>query len=382
MPWTETVVLDERVRFVLACKDSGDSMAVLCRRFGISRRTGYKWLDRYERSGPAGLEDRSRAPHGHPNEVPTELQERVVAFRREHPTWGPRKLSAALCREHPAEPGANPLGPCPAPNRVWSADFKGWFRTGDGRRCEPLTVMDGHSRFLLRCQAVERADGPTVRGLFEATFRQYGLPEAIRTDNGQPFAGNGLLGLSRLSVWWVRLGIAPQRIERGKPQQNGSHERMHGTLKREAADPPAAGLRAQQRRFDAFVSEYNHRRPHEALGMATPASLYEPSRRAYPERPAELEYPREMQLRKVDEGGDIRWKSGKVFLSKALDDASGAFLPPEPVRIDLAVRTSPLGGGEYTPALAKLVAGKNARPTEYQQSRSPHPPAPDERLIN
>lgn len=347
MPWKEIVVLDERMKFVLACGQSpSDSMAVLCRRFGISRPTGYKWLERYQRSGPSGLCDASRAPHTHPNQVSTDLQERIVSVRRAHPTWGPRKLRVILEREQPEEqwPAAStiagilsrqglsesrqrpsrepaavsPLGPCLAPNRVWCADFKGWFCTGDGRRCDPLTIMDGHSRYLLRCQAVARLDYANTRGLFEATFRRYGLPESIRTDNGEPFAGNGLLGLSRLNVWWLRLGIATQRIEPGKPQQNGSHERMHGTLKRETADPPALSLRAQGRRFDAFRKEYNHQRPHEALAMATPASVYEPSRRAYPERLAELEYPADYDLRKVAEDGDIRWKVSKVFLSRSL----------------------------------------------------------------
>jgi transposase InsO family protein len=346
MPWKETVVLDERMRFVLEALNSADSMSVLCRRFGISRRTGYKWQSRYESSGPAGLEDRCRAPHTHPNQADIELQERIVALRLAHPTWGPRKLLAVLERENPAEAwpaastiggilkrrglsvlrrrrpareaGANPLGPCPAPNRVWCADFKGWFRTADGRRCDPLTISDGYSRYLLRCQSVKRMDYPTVRGLFEATFREYGLPEAMRTDNGSPFAGTGLKGLSRLSVWWVRLGIDLQRIDPGCPQQNGRHERMHGTLKAETASPPARTWEQQQKRFDAFVREYNQQRPHEGLGMATPASAYEPSARAYPERLAELQYASDLHLRKVDEAGDIRWQVSKVFLSKSL----------------------------------------------------------------
>jgi hypothetical protein len=201
---------------------------------------------------------------------------------------------------------------------VWCADFKGWFRTGDGARCEPLTVTDGYSRYLLRCVAVPRPDHESARGVFEATFRRYGLPEAIRTDNGAPFASTGVAGLSRLSAWWVRLGILPQRIEPGRPQQNGSHERMHGTLARETASPPARGLRAQQARFESFAREYNHERPHEALGMATPASVYEPSPRAYPERPPEPQYPGDCALRKVDQRGDFRWHVTKVFLGAAL----------------------------------------------------------------
>jgi putative transposase len=356
MPWKEIVVLDERMKFVLACRQSpGDSMAVLCRRFGISRPTGYKWLERYQRLGPSGLCDASRAAHTHPNQVDVELSQQIVSMRLAHPTWGPRKLRAILEREQPGESwpaastiggilkrqglsqprrlrgceaaAAHPLGPCLACNRVWCADFKGWFRTGDGRRCDPLTIMDGYSRYLLRCQAVAKMDYSSTRGLFESTFRRYGLPESIRTDNGEPFAGNGLLRLSRLNVWWVRLGISPQRIEPGKPQQNGSHERMHGTLKRETASPPAPSLAAQARRFDAFEKEYNHQRPHEALAMATPASVYQPSRRAYPERLAELEYPADYQLRNVAEDGQIRWKVAKVFLSKSLSGQTVGLQP-------------------------------------------------------
>ena len=348
MPWKETVVSDQRMAFVLACRQTpGESMAELCRQFGISRKTGYKWEERYLSLGPEGLCDRSRAPHFHPNAVEQELHERIVELRLERPTWGPRKLLAYLGRRDPqlpwpsastageilkreglsvprkkrprAELWADPLGEIAANNRVWCADFKGWFVTGDGRRCDPLTVMDGFSRYLLRCQAVRRMDFVTVRGQFEATFREYGLPEAIRTDNGEPFASTGVAGLSRLSVWWVRLGIVPQRIEPGEPQQNGRHERMHLTLEQDTASPPAPTWAGQGRRLKGFTWDYNHHRPHEALSMATPASVYSPSRRPYPARLAELEYPGHHQLRRVDEGGNIRWKGSKVFIGKALD---------------------------------------------------------------
>jgi transposase InsO family protein len=348
MPWKETVAVDERMRFVASCLADEESMTQLCQQFGISRRVGYKWLRRYEQSGPAGLQEQSRAPHRHPHQVPTERQEQIRQLRQQHPYWGSRKLRAVLEREQPQvlwpapstigdllrreglsvprrrrrrseAGGSNPLGPCLACNRVWCADYKGWFRTGDGARCDPLTITDGYSRFLLRCQVVARLDEPTARGVFEATFRQYGLPEAIRSDNGQPFASSSAVGgLSRLSVWWVRLGIGLQRIEPGCPQQNGSHERMHLTLKQQTAMPPAGTLRAQQDRLGAFVREYNQDRPHEALGMATPASVYQPSPRAYPRRLEELGYPSDYQMRRVNDRGQFRWKRGKVFLSKAL----------------------------------------------------------------
>jgi transposase InsO family protein len=346
MPWKETVVLEERMRFVLACLESLDSMAVLCRRFGISRRHGYKWLERYERLGPAGLTDQSRRPLSHPQQVPQEVNGQILACRRAHPTWGPRKLRTVLQQQDgniqwPAPstigdllrrsglsvgltprprstPSADPLGEALAANRIWCADFKGHFCTGDGRRCDPLTVTDAYSRYLLRCTSVAKMDYGHVRSLFEATFRRYGLPEAIRTDNGQPFASVGLAGLSRLSIWWVRLGINLQRIAPGCPQQNGKHERMHRTLKAETATPAAPTLAKQQRKFDAWVKEFNFERPHEALAMATPASYYQKSPRAYPERLAELEYGSDYQTRKVDAAGYVRWKVAKVFVSNTL----------------------------------------------------------------
>jgi transposase InsO family protein len=368
MPWKELVVPDQRMRFVLACLDQADSMTTLCARFGVSRRVGYKWLARYKESGPAGLADRSRAPHAHPNRVEAAVERRILALRADHPTWGARKLLAHLARRCEAEsepidlPAASTVGDvlrraglvaprrrrrstwappgaaadrvpsCAAggPNRLWCADFKGWFRTGDGARCEPLTVTDAHSRYLLRCRIVPGVAGTggpgggaltcdAARGQFEAVFRAFGLPDAIRTDNGSPFASTGVAGLSRLSAWWVRLGIAHQRIEPGRPQQNGSHERMHGTLARETARPPAASLRAQQARFDAWAREYNEQRPHEGLpGMATPASLYAPSARALPARLPELVYPRDWHRRGVDVNGKFSWGGSALFLSHAL----------------------------------------------------------------
>jgi transposase InsO family protein len=348
VPWKETVAVEQRMRFVMHAREGTEPFAQLCRVYGVSRRVGYKWLRRYERLGVEGLTDRSRAPRVHPNEVSAAMRERVVRLRGEHPRWGPRKLQAVLlrrdgmdgvpaastigailrreglsvprrrARRRASPQGADPLGGCNASNRVWCADFKGWFRTGDGARCDPLTISDGFSRYLLRCQAMADTSGPPVRRVFEATFREYGLPEAIRTDNGPPFAGVGVAGLSRLSVWWVRLGIGLQRIEPGKPQQNGRHERMHLTLKQETADPPAASRRRQQACFDAFRREFNEDRPHEALAMDTPASFHEPSVRQFPERLAELEYPCGHELRRVADRGEFRWHSAKVMIGKAL----------------------------------------------------------------
>jgi len=344
VPWKETVAVEERMRFIMECQAGEESMAHLCRKYGISRRVGYKWIGRFAEGGVDGLKDQSRAPHDHANAVEPSLQHRIVQLRGEHPRWGPRKLRVLLQRQQTQVPAAStigqilkrsglcvprrrvrhapasaPLGSCNASNRVWCADFKGWFRTGDGLRCDPLTISDGYSRYLLRCQVMSDTGADAARRVFEATFRQYGLPEAIRTDNGSPFASVGVAGLSRLSVWWVRLGIDLQRIEPGKPQQNGRHERMHLTLKQETASPPRATLRRQQDLFDQFRQEFNEDRPHEALGMNTPASYYEPSLRLYPERLAELEYPNEFALRKVAERGQFRWKRWRVMLGKALE---------------------------------------------------------------
>jgi transposase InsO family protein len=351
MPWKDFEVLDQRMLFISSCLEKQDSMAALCRQFGVSRRIGYKWLSRYRGNGPEALSDQSRAPHLHPNQVEAELERRILSQRVTHPTWGARKLLASLARSSTDEPilwpAASTVGqmlkraglahprrrcrgsetPPPGlpvsastqgPNHLWCADFKGWFRTGDGSRCDPLTISDAHSRYLLRCQATH-INHKSARGLFEATFREFGLPDAIRTDNGEPFASVGLLGLSRLTIWWIRLGILHQRIDPGCPQQNGSHERMHGTLKRQVASPPARSLRAQQARFDSFCAEYNQERPHEGLpGMATPASLYRPSVRPYPQRLPELPYAPGHQLRRVDRFGKFSWNGQSIRLSKVL----------------------------------------------------------------
>jgi len=225
-------------------------------------------------------------------------------------------------------PYCEPLVHADGPNRVWCADFKGWFRTADGQRIDPLTISDAHSRYLLRCQAVEKTDTPRVQAIFEAAFREYGLPLAIRTDNGAPFASTALAGLSRLAVWWIKLGIVPERIEAGHPEQNGRHERMHRTLKQEVAMPPAKDRRAQQRALERFRQEYNEVRPHEALGMQTPASVYARSWREYPRQVPEPEYPPTMLVRRVHSKGHFRWKKRhEVFVSEVLWGERVGLLP-------------------------------------------------------
>jgi transposase InsO family protein len=345
MPWTETRVSDERMKFIVEYEYEEESMAQLCRKYGISRKTGYKWLDRWFQDGPLGLEDRSRAPRCHPNKVPGSHVEAILSAR-DRWGWGPKKLRVLLSRDHPEivwpaistfeqilkdharviprkkrrriPPQTRPLAHCDGPNAVWCCDFKGHFATTDGQRCYPLTITDGFSRYLLRCQNLSRSDYTSVRPVFEWAFREYGLPRAIRSDNGPPFASRAVAGLSRLSVWWIKLGIQPERIEPGKPQQNGRHERMHLTLQQETASPPASTARKQQRRFDEFRRQYNDVRPHEALQMQTPVSAYEASPRPYPPRQPEVSYPDAWRVRKVQSTGEFYWKHQPVFLSEVL----------------------------------------------------------------
>jgi putative transposase len=292
MPWKEHGVMEERFCFVQEWKSGDWNMRELCQFYGVARGTGYKWVERYESGGVDGLRDLSRAPHRHPNEVTTEIEDLVISVREKHPSWGAAKIHARLKREHgdkniPVEStigailkrngltvcrkrrrtsrrASEPLAHAGAPNAVWCADYKGWFRSADGTRIDPLTISDAYSRYLFRCQAIKAADYAHSKPVFEAAFREYGLPERLRTDNGAPFGSNGESGLTGLTVWWIKLGITPEHIAPGKPQQNGRHERMHRTLKLEATKPAAPNVLQQQARFDAFVARYNDERPHQA----------------------------------------------------------------------------------------------------------------------
>ncbi len=352
MPWRETCATDERMRFMVAASEDEAVMSHICGEFGISRQTGFKWLARYRREGAEGLEERSRAPIRHGRARDEELVEAALALRERHPAWGPKKLRQKLGDRFPKEaaPASSTIGDwlrkegltqvrrprrrCPpfsspfqsveAPNDVWCADFKGWFMTGDKKRCDPLTISDAMSRYLLRCQAVAQTDGGHVRPVFDAAFCEFGLPLSIRSDNGPPFASVGVGGLSRLGVWWIKLGVKAERIEPGKPTQNGRHERMHRTLRADAADPTAATLAEQQRRFADFRAVYNHEQPHEALDFATPASLYRASERAYPCPLREPDYPDGAAVRRVRSNGVIKWGGDLVFVSEALIGEPGA----------------------------------------------------------
>ena len=288
MPWRKTDVMEERMKFVCEYLKGEEKMAALCRAYGISRRTGYKWLERYRRDGIIGLHDRSSAPHGHPQAVPEELVAAILSVRHRHTSWGPRKVRAWLMDRHPevSWPAASTIGAlfdragltvprrrrrrvpartaplvhAQAANDVWTVDFKGWFKTGDGRRCDPLTMQDAASRYLLRCRVLKRLTCDHVWPQIDVAFRAYGLPRVMRSDNGAPFAGPAIGGLSRLAVKLIKAGVVPERIAPGKPQENGRHERLHSTLEQETARPPASNAAAQQRRFNDFQRIYNEER--------------------------------------------------------------------------------------------------------------------------
>ncbi len=346
MPWRVSSPMTQRRDFIDDYRRGLYSMTDLCAHYGISRRIGYKWIERYERSGYDGLADQRRAPRSCPHRTPEAIVELVLAGRRAHPSWGPRKLIPYLARRHPGwkwpapstvaellkrhglvpkrrrrpRPGhpGRPTTPMDAPNAVWTADFKGQFKTGDGEYCYPLTVVDGYSRYLLACQALPGTLLAPTRATFVRVFREYGLPERIRTDNGVPFATCALGRLSRLSAWWIRLGITPELIEPAHPEQNGRHERFHKTLKSDSIRPAAATRAAQQRRFTRFRHEYNTERPHEALGQQPPTSVYTPSARPYHRRLPPLEYPAHYEVRLVSANGGVRWRSGWVNCSHIL----------------------------------------------------------------
>ena len=346
MPWKERKAVEERKEFIAEWTKGETPVAELCRFFEISRQTAYKWIGRYREEGEEGLEELSRAPHGSPQRMRAEVQERILELRQAHRRWGPRKLREYLMRHqreqrwpaastisellrreglaHPRHvrrrtpPCTEPLAHAQAPNDVWCGDYKGWFRCGDGSRCDPLTLSDAASRYVLRCRHVEKTDGERARAVCEATFEEYGLPHAIRTDNGPPFASLAPGGLSRLSIWWMHLGIRHERIEPGHPEQNGRHERMHQTLKQETASPPQANLAQQQEAFGRFEREYNCERPHEALGYRTPAEVYVASARRYPYRLPEIEYAAGMQLRRISSAGELTWKHQDAYVSRVL----------------------------------------------------------------
>jgi len=345
MSWRKTCIMDERMKFIADCLRRELPMAALCEQYGISRKTGYKWLGRYREDPEEGLSDRSRAPHHPAQGLDEAVAAMIIALREQHPHWGPRKLLVVLERRYPrrdwpaastigdllrrkglsrshrqrrrAPPASAPLMHARAANDVWCADFKGWFRIADGQRCDPLTISDAHSRYLIECQIVAPT-GEAVQPWFERAFRTFGLPLALRTDNGAPFATTGAGGLSRLSIEWVKLGIKLERITPGKPQENGRHERMHRTLKEDTTKPPAASVEEQQARFARFRDTYNCERPHEALGQDVPGAHYSASPRPYPGRLEDPWYDADHAVRRVRHCGSIKWGGEQIFISNSL----------------------------------------------------------------
>ena len=345
--------MTERARFVALHAEGLYSTAELALRFGVSRKTAYKWLARYRDGGLDALADHPSVRHSQHAKTDPEVEALVVAARQKHPTWGPRKLVPWIAKRHPgvalpaastvgailkrhglveprrrrrvaAHPGRRPLV-AEAPGDVWTADYKGQFKTGDGLYCFPLTICDAHSRFVLAVDGHESVEQYGALRAFDRLFREHGLPRSIRTDNGTPFATQALCGLSRLSVWWIKLGIRPDRIEPGRPQQNGQHERMHRTLKAETARPPEADMARQQARFDDWRAEFNDDRPHDGLGGRTPASVYAPSPRPMPDVVPGPEYPGHAEIRQVSRCGTFKLKGHQCFLSQALAGETIAF---------------------------------------------------------
>lgn len=334
--------MDLRVQLIQD-HDDGESVAALAEIYGVSRKTIYKWLDRHASGGVAGLADRSRAPLHCPGKLTQEVIAAIIAARQ-HWHWGPRKLRVKLAAAQPkiswpaestigevlksagltyrrkprvrTPPYGQPFAAVNGANQTWCTDFKGWFRTGDGTRCDPLTITDAHSRYLLRCQITAKTDTLHVAAIFDNAFREFGLPLVMHNDNGIPFASRAPGGLSRLSLSWVKLGILPERSRLASPQDNGRHERMHSTLMQATLKPPERNPRRQQESFDRFRQEYNHERPHEALDDATPAAWYTPSCRQMPRRIPELEYPEDVIVRRISQHGGLKMNGERTFISE------------------------------------------------------------------
>jgi putative transposase len=346
MPWKETGVMDQKVQLIGDWLKDEYSVRELGVYYNVSCKTIYKWINRYQAGGIDALSETSRAPFFHPNATPPEIVSRLIEAKLKHRYWGPKKLVVWLKRHHPdvawpvastaqsilrkeglvkpkrlkrhVPPYAEPFRECERSNDSWSMDYKGQFKTGDGNLCYPLTISDNYSRYLLACRGLFHPDYESTRPWLEQAFREYGLPMAIRSDNGPPFASVGLGGLSRLSAWLIRLRVKPERIQPGHPEQNGRHERMHRTLKEAVCKPPGSSLADQQQAFDRFRPDYNEERPSEAVGMKTPASLYQPSRRIFPNKLPPVEYDSWFTVRQVRSSGCIKWKGGFIYVSQAL----------------------------------------------------------------
>jgi len=346
MPWKETSAMDQRVQMISDYLKGEHNISEIGEQYQVSRKTVHKWISRYQSGGAASLASRSCAPLLHPNATGIEIASEIIFIKRQHINWGPKKVISWLKERHPdrgwpavstaqnilrkeglvrtrkhrrhTPPYSQPFQKCAQPNDSWSIDYKGQFRTGDGRLCYPLTLTDNYSRYLLTCRGLRHPSYEATQPHLEQAFREYGLPLVIRSDNGSPFASTGLSGLSRLAVWLIKLQIMPERIAPSHPEQNGRHERMHRTLKEAVCQPPQSCLYRQQKAFDLFRLDYNEERPHEALGMKTPALLYRPSDRSYPSRIPKIEYDRWLTVRRVMPSGCIKWKNEFIYISQAL----------------------------------------------------------------
>jgi putative transposase len=369
MPWKEP--MSEKVRLVSECLKGERPISEICREIGVSRPTAYKWFGRFKADQAHGLQNRSRARKTMVHETPADVVEQLTDLKSRFPHWGPKKIVAYLEKASPdihwpapstvgevfkrrglvqkrrfrrsAKPTMEGVREGERPNDMWAVDYKGWFRTQDGLRVDPLTISDLASRYLLRCEAVTKTGFESVRRAFEAVFREFGMPIAIRSDNGAPFATTGLGGLSRLGVWWIKLGIRHDRIRPGHPEENGKHERMHLTLKQTAATPPRATLTEQEIAFQNFIEEFNQQRPHEALGMRTPADCYEPSPRVYPPRMEDFEYGSRHKVKTVRSGGTVKWGQQDLYVSMALIGEDVGFVEVMDGEWRVDFRTHPLG---------------------------------------
>ncbi len=346
MPWKMEKPMDQKIKLIGDWLDKNYTITELSDKYGVSRKTIYKWISRYEEEGIGGLKDKSRASHSCPNITKPDIVKRIVEYKLKHKTWGPKKIQFNLARLYPEDywPAPSTTGEwlkkndlvkekksrkrvhqyqdhfvdCTKSNDVWSADYKGQFYTKDKKVCYPLTVTDNYSRYLIACEGLEGPRYLETRAVFELLFRDYGLPLAIRTDNGIPFSGMAVGGLSRLSIWWIQLGIIPERIIPGKPQQNGRHERMHRTLKEDTLNPAGLNLADQQSKFDFFRDEYNIERPHESIGMKRPGELFVKSNRSYPDFIKPIEYPDDFQVRNLKHSGEISFGNNLYFISELL----------------------------------------------------------------
>lgn len=345
MMWGWVSMEQQKLEFIEEILKRECTFGEICCKFGISRKTGYKWYNRFLVKGLEGLIEKSRAPHCHPNQIDPLAVETIISIKKQFPYWGPRKVHARLISHYPEldlpskssvdnilnknnlvlqrinrrkVPSTAPLSHCSGINDIWCYDFKGWFYTGDGKKCEPLTMTDAHSRYLLKCISIKNKTTECVWNIFEEAFMEYGLPLKVRSDNGPPFASTGVGRLSRLSILLIKAGTTPEWITPGKPQENGRHERFHLTLKKETASPPAQTLTAQERLFKDFKDYYNNERPHEALGLHTPADIYRPSTRKWDGKLRSPEYPENYEKRKVMKCGSIGWLGKNYFISETL----------------------------------------------------------------